>query len=171
VPAKKAIRGTVIAAHLQELLDAGCSVQGMHEASGVGSETIYAVLRGEKNHLKRAQADALMKLKAEKVALSYLCSPVGAARRLKALGRQGFTVKDLNHADGLLPARTHISRIRSGRSTAITRELHDNVKKYYEKHAYDTGPSALASYKARQAGWRAPEWWEDKDIDDPSAEE
>lgn len=170
MPPKKHVRPDRAAAKIQELIDAGCSMRGIHEEAGIAQETLYRILRGQKQHIPRDFHDRILKLNPNKIRKTYRLSPVGSARRLRALGVQGFIVKDIAHKEGL-PAATHISRIRQGLSTEITRTTHDAICAFYEKHKDEFGGSQLAATRVRTLGWRGPDFWADKDIDDPNVEE
>lgn len=170
MPPKKHIRPDRAAAKLKELVDAECSVKGIHEATGISQEIIYRILKGEKQHIRKDFHDRILKANPKKIRLTHRRTPIGAARRLRALAVQGHVVKDIAHVEGL-PAATHISRIRYDLSLEITRDLHDAIKRFYEKHKDEEGGSVIAAARARGRGWHGPDFWEDKDIDDPSVEE
>ncbi len=92
-----------------------------------------------------------------------LVSNVGTVRRLHALGCQGFIPSRV--LEQVIGVRRQASFQRLVSKRRISQRTHDAVKRFFEEHRTDTGPSNwIRSYAARE-GWAPRHVW--TDIDDP----
>lgn len=92
-------------------------------------------------------------------------SGVGAARRLRALQRIGWTGANLGQRLGV--TQREISQLALGRDTVLL-TTHNRVCALYDRLWNVPGPSARAVARAERKGWLPPLALDDDLIDDPT---
>jgi hypothetical protein len=91
----------------------------------------------------------------------------GSVRRLQALAALGWNPTQLAERMGTNPE--NVQNMRRGRSTEVTRMLHDRVAAVYDELQGTPGPSASTRSWAERFGWAPPLAWDDDTIDNAAA--
>lgn len=84
---------------------------------------------------------------------------VGTRRRLRALGRLGYTREHMADIMGTHPAA--ITKLQSMRQATVTAGVWRRVAAMYDKLSMDLGPSASSRKRAERSGWEPPLAWDD----------
>lgn len=96
-------------------------------------------------------------------------SPVGTQRRIKALGRIGWSLGDLGKLLGGVTTQAVGSYLKAERIHVTVRTA-VQVKEVYDRLSLQLGPTPLAAKHAARRGWPPPWSWDEETIDDPDAE-
>lgn len=95
-------------------------------------------------------------------------SPLGAQRRIQALGWMGWTNRQIAERSGVSLRTVEAITWGFTRSGRILVGIHDKIAATYRALENDKGPSTLRTSRAERAGWAPPAAWDD--IDDPNEE-
>lgn len=88
-------------------------------------------------------------------------SPRGVARRLRGLAASGHPDVDVARWIGVVEARVRQMQAHGSDSVDIVAD----VARVYARESGQTGRSMATRMRAKNAGWRLPEAWQDIDLD------
>ena len=154
--------------HLRLLLSEGMGARTIAAACGMGHAQVGFVLYGRQGRPAPAQvrAETAERLLSVPYVPTFL-DPLGARRRLQALCALGYPQNWL--ADKLGTNQGYVWTLITGRSTRITRRVHERIDALYRAYEMRPAPqgrsATLARRSAERHGWVVPLAW--SDIDDP----
>ncbi|MGN8690172.1 hypothetical protein ACTND8_09740 [Atopobiaceae bacterium HCP3S3_F7] len=131
---------------------------------GIPHATLYTVRAGRTRLITRRNSDAILGYRDP-----CTVTPIGLARRLRALARLGYRAADIAAAVGC--SRASIDQLRAGYLGRKPPSHAADVVAFYESVTrLSTGPQStrVRNYAERQ-GWAPPAAWDDDTIDDPTA--
>lgn len=146
--------------HVRELLTTpGVTVHTIGKAAGVAGQTIHNMLSGKTTKSHRVVAAAILGTTAEHALERSFFRPIGPTRtRLRALEANGWPVKAIT-------AMTGHPTVRSIPSDAygdwVFRTVADAVAEVYYAIGDTPGPSNLARWYGRAAGYLPPKHYDD----------
>lgn len=159
-----------VRAHIDGLRAAGMSVRAIAAAAGLSIGTVSPITWAD--HVKNVRgvtvpvARALLAVTGpEQSPPQSLVPAVGSVRRLRALARMGWTVRDVAADCGIahqtLSGLTEDGRTTMARATALAAT--------YDRLSMRVGPSTRTRAWATNRGYAPPLAWDDSTIDDPTA--
>lgn len=156
---------------VEQLAAEGYSRQAIATAAGISPRSLFQATLTARQTVWRRTHDALMDLtRADIIRNSTPTSmvpAVGASRRLQALMRMGWRMKDIA-ADS-----TEIHMINKVRTTdpgaRIMVRNFLRIAAMYDRFAMEEGPCKINRTKAEKFGYAPPLGWDDSTIDDPNA--
>jgi len=153
---------TLVAVHVQRLLDAKWDRQEIADAAGVARKTVFNILNSTRPTVQINTAQALLKLRPQD-APSWRPA-LGAMRRLRALSAMGWPLWWTAEQIGM--SETGIRDISCGRTQIIDRRRFEAIDRIYRQYGIRVGPSEAARTTARAKQWVTAAAWDD--IDDPN---
>jgi len=163
-----------VAAHLQELVDAGCAQCWIADAAGIRVETVNDLFNGRRRRLYADTATALLAVRPQRAVRAAarrdrgLIPAQGTVRRLRALAANGHPLYRIAEQAGI--SKVHARLLASGRQPHVTTAVARAVATAYDRLWNVDGGSTLTRNRARAAGWVPPLAWDDDAIDNPHAE-
>jgi hypothetical protein len=163
--------GPVIA-HIQSLLAGGMFQVDIAQATGLSRWTIQRLAADQPagDWVHKDTADRILAVQLDPARVSVL----GAARRLQALTRAGYRIRqDLMPLLKQVGAASDLGRLykmRRAELPPIEREAHRAIADLYERLWDTTGPCQRTAVQAENRGWFPFEAWTDDTIDDPGAQ-
>jgi hypothetical protein len=137
---------------------------------GIIDHTIYPLNGPTRRFLTARQEKAILAVEFNLDDLADLpgttISPVGTQRRLKALGRIGWSMGYLGERLGGVSVSAVSSHIKPERKHVTVRVALD-VKALYDELSMKLGPAQAAVKQATRRRWAPPWAWDDDTIDDP----
>lgn len=160
--------------HLRALLDAGCGLERVSEASGVGRGVLADLAYGRRGKARKQRS--AMTIRADHAArlLSTtvgdvergLVNATGTRRRLQALVTIGWTQTELAHRLGVLV--TNLNKTITGRHPVVLASTAHNVADLYDRLSMTPKTGTWANHArkiAAEHGWMPPLAWDDIDND------
>ena len=158
------IDATPTQSHIATLLEQGMSLYQIALEAAVWGQTV------ERLHSRRQATvtPAIAQRIARVAPVLSMVDPIGAARRLQAMGRAGYGLVYLASISDLPRSNLHLWRhMHFDRVTART---HNRIDQLYQQLWCNDGPDRGAAAAAAARGWHPFEAWTDRTIDDPQAE-
>lgn len=165
--------------HVKKLRKRGYTIAKIGAQTGVGTSTLHRIDKGKRSQARQSTVDKVLAYNPgeKKGTRRNVIPAIGAARRLQALGRLGWTPWLLAERCGL--SASTITRIRDLNATKniyakndlIIRELYDDLWDQEPPRETRDQRSAVSHVLAHatRAGWLPPLAWDDGTIDDPNA--
>lgn len=150
-----------VARHIRHLLEAQWTQCDIAAASHVDRRTIHGLIKGERPHVQRPVAAAILALDPED--LPGRVPAIGTARRVQALAAIGWTLTQTARDAGL--AMAFVRDLVAGRYQRVPRQTANAVDELYRARCMTPGPSASARTVADRNGWPSALAWDD--IDNP----
>lgn len=159
---------------LLDLLATGATIPRLAKTIGCANSSLYRLRSGKAGRVQPEVARALLQMRPERVRPNpgkNLVDSTGAARRLQALARDGWSSDALSAICGIYAGTLSTWRMR--RRPLIEASNHAKVVQVYDKiqsQADPRGPSEMATRWAVKLNYLPSEQWADEDIDDPGAQ-
>ena len=163
VPAAPAI------AHLRFLNAQGAGREAITRATGCSGSTIYLLLRGRRDIIRRTVANAILR-----VQLSDVLDPgrpvdsTGSVRRIHALMASGQFAYDIAAACRL--DKSFIVHLTNGHLATVRADSADKIRAAYQVLCGAKGKSVRNQRRAVREGWAPSAAWDDDTIDAPEAQ-
>ncbi|MCX8559813.1 hypothetical protein OS122_02725 [Mycolicibacterium mucogenicum] len=153
-----------VKAHINLLMDAGWSPQGIADAAGLAArQSVLYVLRHHRVHV--ATAKKILAIRLDSVPRAGVVDGIGVRRRVRALAAIGWTRRLIAEEAGLTSDQLNQVMDREGPVLGSTAAA---IRGVYERLCMTPGQSNLVRLRAARYGWAPPLAWDD-DIDDPTA--
>lgn len=154
-------------AHVKALRDKGIGVARISELSGVDHTSISDITSGVYASVRQRTHDAIVAIPipARIVDGASIMPSIGTARRIRALGRIGYSQTSIASRFGVNVQV--INRILF--QPYVTSQWAARISDLYEELQMVDGPSDIARRRAEAKGWPPPIAWDDETIDDPNA--
>jgi AraC-like DNA-binding protein len=165
-----------VAAHLQELLNAGWSLRSIADAADYSPSSVHRIVIGVQQRIRNDIAARLAAVDgaailARQNSLGFVRN-LGARRRIQALLAIGWRHEEITAT--MLQTQpecgTRSQMVLHQRGNWIARRTHDAVAAAYDQLSMTPGPSAKTRRLAAKYGYAPPLAWDDASIDDPDAQ-
>lgn len=162
-----------VAAHLRELVDAGCAKRWIAKASGVSIDTVSDLFHGRRKHVYAETAAALLAVWPQRAVRAAaqrdhgLIPSLGTVRRLRALAANGHPLYRIAERAGISTPQARL--LTGGRQPFVTTAVARAIATAYDQLWHVDGGSTRTRNWARAAGWAPPLAWDDDTIDNPQA--
>lgn len=170
---RKQGRGPTIATgkvvtHLRRLMAAGWTQTEISKASGVSQVTLSEARRGHAKRMTAAHAVAILSLDPDDAPRGHSSQSIGAIRRIQALARLGYTVREVCRAAGLHERYMAelIDKNRTTCSTTAALAIEDVYRRLHMTPPPMTPHRKRTKTIAISRGWLPPLAYDD--IDDPN---
>ncbi|MFE7485541.1 hypothetical protein [Streptomyces sp. NPDC057552] len=158
-----------VAAHINQLLDAGWTQAQIERATGVGHRTLSPLRIDKCVNVHTTIARRLLALPiGPPPANETDTDATGTIRRLQALAAIGHSYAAIARRVGI--HKDALGVIARGDRTQVRVETAKAVTAVYRHMSRTSGPSARSRFNANRLGWHGPMAWDDTTIDDPSAQ-
>lgn len=155
--------------HVTALEAAGLTRRSIAVLAGVSPQSVTRLMRGDYDSMQRRVADALLRVRADRVLNrpdpEGFVPALGARRRIRALLAIGWTHETMAAAAGLHAKKTALVLNQAG--DLVARVTHDQIDAAYHQLSMTPGPSRLTRLRAARLGYPPPLAWDDETLDDP----
>lgn len=157
-----------VVAHIDALIAAGWTQSQIAKASGVSDATVSEARNGKAQRITARHAVAILALHHEDAPRHPSTSSVGTMRRIQALARLGYTVREVCRAAGLSERYMAelIDKDRRTCSTAAAQSVEDVYRRFCMVPPIMTPHRKRSKSIATRQGWPPPLAW--INIDDPN---
>lgn len=157
------VRSDKAQAHMHDLIEQGANTTSISDVSGVSRSVVRAIVRGARDSISRSTQEKILAVK--DVPIPSIRLSIGARRRLRALAIKQWDLDTIAEEVKVFPSL--LSAVRNGKRKHVIQSTDEIIRRFYEAHKDEWGPSPLSAARARAAGWSGPEGWEGVDIDNP----
>lgn len=155
---------------LTRLKDEGWTDQSLADCIGnIQSGEVCRLRRGIPSRIRKVTAQRILQAKFDVMRPTTIVPIIGSRRRVQALMRMGWSIRDISDATGVKYMTIHNLIDTSGRDRkGVQLRLHEIIREHYEKVSGTVGSSTRSRNIAIQKVWAPPLAWDD--IDDPEEE-
>lgn len=159
------IGASVVATHLNQLLDQGASRRSIATASGVSLNAVKQILSGRRQRIRKSTAARLFAITSAPQG-NLPVDATGSTRRVRALMALGHPILDIRAASGI--NHTIMCNLLDGSAARIWGRSASAVADAYERMCMTVGTSTRSLNRARREGWAPPAAWDGINVDDPA---
>jgi hypothetical protein len=152
--------------HLKRLRKQGVTVQSVADESGVSYSLVDELMNRPRTSMRSDNADAIM---ATNPAPAGFVPAIGSIRRIRALGRRGWSMPDIVRASNGGVTLSVLRRINAPAydQQTVMHATHKAIADAYDQLAMTEPPqnrtATQVRVKAKLAGWVGPLSWDDPD--------
>jgi len=163
------IDATPATRHVQALINKGCTISGIVNATKASHYTIVDLAEGTLHRILPDTARQILAFQPtpDHPAFGYWTPATGTVRRLQALVAIGHPLHSIA-AELDMPECT-LRCIANETRANVAKNVAAGVGNVYAQRSTQPGPSDIAKRNATAKGWVPPECWDDDTIDDPTA--
>lgn len=165
------VNTAAVAGHIDTLIAAGATANGIAAAARTGANTVQNVHSGAQPTMWATTAARILAVTVADALNDYhlRVDAIGSARRLWALMAAGheLTVIRANCEPEL--DRSTASQLLNGTLTRVRARTDSAIRVAYGRLSNSSGASARNRLRAERRGWAVPAAWDGIDMDDPTA--
>lgn len=161
----------IVAAHIDKLIKAGATANGIGVAAKTGTHTVQLIHSGARTTTRTTTAERILAVTIAEALNDYglRVDSVGSLRQIQALMAAGHAVVDIRVACEPEVERSTISTLLNGKLPRIRARTAAAIDVGYSRLSMTMGNSAKSRLRAQRANWAVPAAWDGIDMSDPNA--